>query len=359
MSILSKRFTDYVKISSPSEHEAVFAKHITKEAAKMSYKPRRDSFGNIYIDVKGDDKRSGALLLNAHIDTVKHDKPIKPIIKNGIITSDKKTILGADNKAGVAVIMELLKIIKEKPFPHPPIQVIFTVQEETGLKGSKNIRRNWIKAKSGYVLDGGDIDKIYYKAPSQYNLTAYIHGRSAHAGVHPECGINAIKVASEAVAKMKLGRIDFETTANIGIIEGGNATNIVPDKVFVKGEARSHNKAKLKAQLSNMQKALKKACKKHKARLELKIEKIYDSFSMSKNDVIIVKAKSALIRIGKRPILKLTGGGSDANNFNKMGIRTAIIGAGADHVHTSNERIAVSDLNLALKYLLEIIKSYA
>lgn len=318
-------------------------------------KPTRDKIGNIYAELEGDNKQSAPILLNAHIDTVAHDGKIKPRAKKSIITSDGRTILGADNKAGVAVIMEALKEIKEKRPRHPRLQIIFTVQEETGLVGAKALDRKMIFPKIGYVLDGGRIDTIYHKAPAQINITAEVIGRAAHAGVHPEDGINAICVASEAITKMKLGRIDFETTANIGIIRGGQATNIIPEKVFLKGEARSHDRAKLNKQIAHMRQALERACKKFKARVKITTETVYCSFSVNENDPVISVAKKVLASLGKKPRVILTGGGSDANIFNKMGIKAVIIGVGARHVHTSRERIATSDLELGVKYLLGVI----
>jgi len=315
-----------------------------------------DEIGNIFADVKGDDSKAPRLLLNAHLDTVGPGEKIKPKIRYGIITSDGKTILGADNKAGVAVIIEVLKSLKEEKISHGGIQVIFTVQEEIGLLGAQAIKKNWINADIGYVLDGGDVDTLYNKAPTQYNLTAEVIGRAAHAGVHPENGINAIKVASVAIAKMKLGRIDRETTANIGIIKGGTATNIVPDKVEIKGEARSHNIGKLRAQLKHMRKCLTQVCYKNKAQVKINIDNVYNSFSLDKDERVVKIAERSLLKIGIKPKIKLTGGGSDANIFNALGIPTLIIGVGADRVHTKNERIAVDELYSGAKFLLQIIK---
>ena len=251
---LLKRFLKYVKVTSLSKNESLFAGLLRKELKSLKISSRRDEIGNIFADVKG---RGPCILLNAHIDTVGPGENIKPQIRFGMINSDGRTILGADNKAGVAVIMELLQMLKEQKVPHNNLQVVFTVQEEIGLYGARAIKRGWLHADFGFVLDGGDIDTLYNRAPTQYNLTAEVTGKAAHAGIHPEQGINAITVASEAIAKMKLGRIDRETTANIGIIKGGTATNIVPEKVEIKGEVRSHNIAKLK----NSSSRCKNACR--------------------------------------------------------------------------------------------------
>ena len=339
-----------------SKNEKTFARFIRNELRSSGIKSYQDEIGNIFAEVKGDDNKAPHLLLNAHLDTVGPGEKIKPKIRYGIIISDGKTILGADNKAGIAVIIEVLKTIKKEKICHGNIQVVFTVQEEIGLLGAKAIKKNWLNADVGYVLDGGDVDTLYNKAPTQYNLTADIIGRAAHAGVHPEKGINAIKVASEAIAKMKLGRIDRETTANIGIIKGGTATNIVPDKVEIKGEARSHNIGKLKAQLKHMRRCLAQVCYKRKAQVKVNMDNIYNSFSLDKDEKVVKIAQRSLLKIGIKPKIKLTGGGSDANIFNALGIKTLIIGVGADRVHTKNERIAVDELYSGAKFLIEIIK---
>lgn len=335
-----------------------FSLFLANELKLLGCKVYRDKINNIYAYFKGNNKKGKTILLNAHIDTVTHDKKIRPrILHDGIICSYGDTILGADNKAGVAVILEVLKALKEEKAVYPNIQIIFTVQEEVGLLGARQIKKSKLKAKVGFVLDGGDIDTIYNAAPCQYNLYAEIFGRSAHAGVHPEDGVNAIKVASDAISKMKLGRIDFETTANIGIIEGGKATNIVPDRVLIKGEARSHNMKKLKNQVKHMKESLLSSCLKYKARLKIKFSKVYDSFLIKEEDDIVELTKKSLDNIGIKPKIAKTGGGSDANVFNELGIKTLIIGVGADKIHTNFENIKIKDLYDGARFLVKVVKN--
>ena len=345
-----------MKIPSLSRQERDFGKLIRQELKAIKIRSYQDEVGNIFADIKGDDKKAPRLLLNAHLDTVGPGEKIRPKIRYGIITSDGKTILAADNKAGVAVILEVLQALKEEKITHGDLQVIFTVQEEIGLLGARGIKKSWLQADLGYVLDGGDVDTLYYKAPTQYNLAAEVVGRAAHAGVHPEHGINAIQVAAEAVARMKLGRIDHETTANIGTIAGGTATNIVPEKVELKGEVRSHNRKKLKAQLKHMQRCLSRACFKNKARMRINVDNVYNSFSLDRDDKVLKLAQRALQNLKIKPRLKMTGGGSDANIFNELGIKSLIIGVGADRVHTKQERLPVDEFFNGAQFLLEIIK---
>ena len=222
---LIKSFKKLVCIDSLSLKEGKIIAVIERELRAIGLnpqivgKPDGAECGSLAVNLPGRGCKGPAILLNAHVDTVAPGNSVKPIEKKGYILSKDKTILGADNKAGVAAIIEILRVLKERKLTHPPLQVIFTIAEEIGLIGASTLDPKVLHAEYGIVVDGGDIDKIVDKAPSQINITAKIIGRSAHAGIHPEDGIHAIKAASEAVAKMKLGRIDKETTANIGIIK--------------------------------------------------------------------------------------------------------------------------------------------
>ncbi len=356
---LINTFKTLVQIDSHSLKEEQIIKYLQKELKKLGIKssltskPDKGEAGNLIANIPG---KGPVVMLNAHVDTVGHSRRIKPVEKKGYLVSGSNTILGADNKAGVAAILEILKTLKEKKLPHPALQIVFTVAEEIGLVGARVLPKSKLKAKFGLALDGGDINEIVNKAPSQFNLKATIIGKAAHAGIHPEDGINAIKIASEAITKMKLGRIDKETTANIGIIKGGRARNIIPDKVKIEGEARSHNKKKLVKQIKHMQKTLYQACKKHKAKLKIKLTKIYQSFEVKKTSKVIKLAVSVVKSAGIKPIVKQTGGGSDANVFNALGIPTIIIGVGADHVHTKKERLPIKDFIKGTEIIIKLLE---
>lgn len=361
---LVHRFIKYVKVDSLSKKEAKFSKLLKKELSGMGLRSFEDKAGshfkgdcgNLYAFVKGSVKGVPRILLNAHVDTVMPGENIRPKIRKGRIVSDGTTILGADNKAGVAVIMEVLETLKEKKLPHGDIDVLFTVAEEISLFGSKYVDKKFLRSQFGFVLDGGDVDKIINKAPSQDSLDIKITGRAAHAGVHPENGINAIKVASVAISNMRLGRIDHETTANIGIIKGGVATNIVPETVHIKGEARSHDIKKLRRQIDHMVKFLRNACAKYGAKLNCKVTHSYRAFEVPGDHDALVIAKRAAMDIGLKPTVQATGGGSDANIFASFGLPCLIIGVGADSVHTKKENIAVNDIVAGANFMLNIIK---
>jgi tripeptide aminopeptidase len=360
---LVDRFIRYVKIASLSRKEAKFSKLIRKELKGMGIRPIEDNAGrhiggdcgNIYAFVKGNVKGIPRMLLNAHIDTVMPGENIKPRIRKGRIFSDGTTVLGADNKAGVAVIIEVLKTLKEKKIPHGDIDVLFTVAEEMGLMGSKYVDRKFLRSRFGYVLDGGDVDRVINKAPSQDSIEIKITGRAAHAGVHPEKGINAIKVASSAISKMRIGRIDSETTANIGIITGGVATNIVPDTVIIKGEARSHDIRKLRRQTSHMGKILRKECARYGAKLSYRVTPSYRAFEVPVTHEALALLKRAAKNIKLNLKVRATGGGSDANIFSSFGLPCLIIGVGADSVHTKKENVSIDDMVKGAELVLNVI----
>lgn len=355
---LVSTFLELVQIDSPSGHEEEIAQHLAAELSGLGLTVERDTTGNVIGRLAGE---GPPILLSAHIDTVKPGRGVKPVINNGIITSDGATILGGDDKSGVAAILEVLRVLVERDLPPtklaPPLEVALTVSEEVGLIGAKGLDLTSLRAKEGIVLDsGGPIGVIVVAAPSQNRIKAVVHGKTAHAGVEPEKGINAIVVASEAIAAMPLGRIDAETTANVGRIQGGTATNIVPDRVEIACETRSHDERKLAAQVQAMTEALEAAADRHGATVEVVLERSYSNFKLSQEDGIVQRAVAAAKALGLTPALVPSGGGSDANVFNAGGIATINISAGMDKVHTTEERLAVDDLVKCAGFLLAILR---
>lgn len=359
---LINTFKKLVRIDSLSLKEGKIVRYLKKELKALGLRPYEAGFvkdgevGNLIVDMPARGIKSPRILINAHVDTVSPGIDIQPIEDRGYIISDGTTVLGADNKSGVTVILEILRILKKKKLPHPPLRVIFTVAEEIGLVGAKALPEKLLNADFGITLDGGDIDAIINQAPSQYNIAAIILGKAAHAGLRPEEGINAIKVAAKAITKMKIGRIDKETTANIGLIKGGKATNIVPDEVELKGEARSHDFRKLKKQVGHMEKVLLHTCAKAKAKIKLRVTQVYSSFEVKKTSLVMKLAVAAVKKAGIKPIIKRTGGGSDANIFNAAGIPTLIMGVGADQVHTTSERVAIDDMVKGARIILNLLE---
>jgi tripeptide aminopeptidase len=351
---LVQTFLELVAIDSPSGQEEAVGALLMQRFAALGGEVVRDEHGNVIARWPG--AGNDWLMLSAHMDTVGKDTGIRPQIRDGIIYSDGTTILGGDDKSGVAAIIEVLLSLREENLPHPPLEAVISVGEEVGLQGAKWLDKSKLRARQGYVLDsGGAIGSIVVSAPSQDSLRIVVRGKKAHAGSEPENGINAIRVASEAIAAMPLGRIDFETTANIGVIEGGTATNIVPDEVNIRGEARSRNSAKLDSQTAAMVHAFEDAAARHGARAEIAVVRSYNAYRFTPETPVVVRAAQAARRLGFEPTYRDSGGGADANIYAQAGIYCAVLSTGMDDVHTPQEHIAISDMVDAARLLQEIV----
>jgi len=360
-----KEFMDYVQIDSLTRKEGNFAEYIKKELEGLGLEVIVDNAGekigsntnNIIATLKGN-KDVEPIILCCHMDTVTPGEGIKPIIKNDVIYSDGTTILGGDNKAGIAAIIEALKVIREENLSHGDVEVVFTIAEEGGLNGSKNLDYSKIKSKLAFVLDsGGDPGQIIIQGPAQDKIDVKVKGKPAHAGVCPEEGISAIQVAASAINRMNLLRIDEDTTANIGIINGGKATNIVCPEVEIKAEARSLSNEKLDKQTAHMVECFKAAAKEFGAEVEIETSRAYGAFKIDENDRIVEIVKRACTNIGLKPFTDSTGGGSDTNILNVNGIKSVNLGIGERKPHTLEEHISIKDLVDTARLVLEIIKT--
>ncbi|MDD2331710.1 MAG: M20/M25/M40 family metallo-hydrolase [Candidatus Cloacimonetes bacterium] len=364
-------FCELVLLDSESRDERRMADRILQDLKALGAEVFEDdcaisnqgNAGNIFACFPGKVEKA-PLLFCAHLDTVVPGRGVKPVVSATRISSDGSTVLGSDDKSGVAQIILGIKAILDSKEEHAPIEVLFTVSEEIGLLGTKHFDSSRIKSALGYALDTQDIGEIVCGAPSQNSITIKITGKEAHAGVEPEKGINAIRVASEAIAAMPLGRIDFETTANMGVIQGGIATNIVPKEVFIKGEARSHNPQKLEQICKSISTAVGKAVEKHtvgndKATCEIKIHPEYKSFFIPESSPAIVLAARAMQKLGITPDIRKGGGGSDANILNKEDCPIVILGTGMQRYHTVHEYIEIADLEKGKALVSEIIRQYS
>ncbi len=308
------------------------------------------------------------MLLNAHMDTVEPGRDIKPILADGVFTSAGDTILGADDKSAIAIILEVLRIIKENSLPCPPIEALFTICEEIGLQGAKKLDFSMIDSRFGYTLDTNDTEGIVNKAPAAVLMKFTIFGQDAHAGINPEDGINAILLAAKAIASLEIGRMDNETTCNIGIIEGGLASNIVPASVTVTGEARSHSDEKLKVLVDNIVESFENAVKDYKEEHQIKEDELPQlEFSVTQDfprtDVphdhfVVLLAQRAAENLGRKMTTKRTGGGADANILFQKGIITGVLGTGMKSMHSTRESISLADMVKTCELLLEIIRIY-
>ena len=363
---LIESFMELVRIDSISREERNLATFLIKKLEDLGLEIKVDQAGekvksdsgNIIARLKGSVKKATPIMFSAHMDTVVPGKNIKPICDGEKIVSDGKTILGADDKAAIAALLEALHIIKEHNIPCGDIEIVFSICEEIGLQGAKNLDISSLNARMAFVLDcGGQVGEIINAAPSQNSLKIIIHGKAAHAGSNPEEGINAIQVAGFVLSRMKLGRIDEETTTNIGIISGGKATNIVPDKVTLEGEVRSRNEEKLEKYTEQLKKIAEDTAQEFKAKAEVKTNREYYCYNLSTDDRVVKIAMKAARDIGLQPELHPSGGGSDANVFNKKGFPSVDLAIGMEKVHTVNEYILVKSLKNTVKYVLSIINT--
>lgn len=296
------------------------------------------------------------LLLCAHLDTVEPTPNLTTRYEDDRLTSDGTTILGADDRAGVAAILETVRRVCEERIPHPPLEMLFTVAEEVGLMGSQVFDYSVLNARFGFVPDStGLVGRIVTRGPAQQQLDVAVHGTAAHAGMDPERGVNAIAAASRAIARMRQGRIDEETTANIGVIQGGKATNIVPDLVRVTGEARSRDPLKLVTQTEHMRDCFHEEAAAMGGRAEVEIRDVYPAFHLTDASLAVQLAAQALRDCGVEPTCVATGGGSDANFINKHGIDTVILSAGYEHPHCHDESIAPEQLVLLADVMTRIV----
>lgn len=359
-------FFELVKIKCSTREEREVADVLKARLAELGLEVTEDNVGekiggncgNVLAYKKGTLQDAPTLMLSAHMDCVEPCGGVEPQLKDGVITSVGDTILGADDKAGVVAILEALRVVNEQSIPHGPVQVVFTVAEEGGLNGAKAMDASLLKADFGYALDSsGAPGEVITMAPGQNSIIAKIHGKKAHAGVAPEEGVNAIVVAGKAFAKMQVGRIDSETTSNVGIISGGVATNIVPDLVEVKCEARSRNMEKLEVQTLHMKETFEQVAEANGARAEVKVNKAYGPYVLLESDPVVTLAVQAAKSIGLTPAVKATGGGSDANFFNNYGVPTAVLGVGMSKVHTTDEYIKEIDLYNSAELVTALIKT--
>jgi tripeptide aminopeptidase len=362
---LINEFMELVQIDSETKHEAEIARVLTDKFIKLGLDVMEDDSkeqtghgaGNLICTLKGSKEDADPIYFTSHMDTVVPGKGIKPIMKDGFITSDGSTILGADDKAGIAAMLEAIRIIKEDDIAHGDIQFIITAGEESGLVGAKALDASLINAKYGYALDSnGKVGEIIVAAPTQAKLWTVMKGKTAHAGLAPEKGVSAITLAAKAIAKMPLGRIDEETTANIGRFEGGKQTNIVADHVEILAEARSLDPDKMKKQVQKMKEAYEQTAESYGGSAEVTVKLMYPGYKQESGDHLVEVARKAANSIGRESKLVKSGGGSDANIIAGHGIPTVNLAVGYEEIHTTNERMPVEELVKITELVTEIIK---
>jgi tripeptide aminopeptidase len=365
---LAQRFKDFVEIDSLSRQEKDVAlaleNILTTMGATVCYDNAKEQVGgncsNLVAKFEGI-VDAEPMFLSGHMDTVGPGNNIKVRFEEGVFRSDGTTILGADDKSALAIILEVMDVILENKLDYPPVEIVFTICEEIGLLGAKHFDLGLIDSKFGYVLDSTDTQGIVTKAPGANKIAIKIYGKAAHAGSNPENGINAIFVASRAISALKLGRIDEETTCNLGTIKGGIATNIIPEFVEIHGEVRSHDVEKLKTVTDNIVNAFYTAAKEFQKdselpRIDAVVENDFTQTNIPEDHIAIKLARKAAKNLGINLESKTIGGGADANVFFGKGIVAGVLGTGMTDVHTVNESIAIKDMEAAARLVLEILK---
>jgi tripeptide aminopeptidase len=370
---IKEHLLEIVQIDSVSGREGRLARRLKSELEALGARVEIDNAGekvggdtgNVIARFPGTLPDAPPLFLCAHMDTVVPGEGVKPVIDGDIIRTDGTTVLGGDDKSGISVVLEVVRTMQEKKIGYCPLEVVFTICEEVGLLGAKHLDTSRLRSKYGLVLDSDDIGYLFTKAPSANHMEFTIYGLEAHAGVCPERGISAIRIAADGISTMRLGRIDYETTANIGIIEGGMATNIIPNMVKLKAEARSHSDAKLEVQTKHMQQCLESAATRQRleiegkvyiGRVESKITREYDSMNVSDDARIVKLVKQAARNLGQQVQTLATGGGCDANVLNKKGLSVANLGTGMQEIHTVNEWLDVKEMYKSAEIVLEIVR---
>ncbi|WNS74147.1 tripeptidase T [Bacillus sp. DTU_2020_1000418_1_SI_GHA_SEK_038] len=365
---LLNEFLELVQIDSETKYEAKIAKVLKQKFSDLGVEVFEDDTiaqtghgaGNLICTLPGTKEGVDIIYFTSHMDTVVPAKGVKPSIKDGYVVTDGTTILGADDKTGLAVMLEVIKILKEQSIPHGTIQFIITVGEESGLVGAKALDSSLLKAKYGYALDSdGKVGNIIVAAPTQAKVNATIHGKTAHAGVAPEKGVSAITIAAKAISRMPLGRIDEETTANIGRFEGGTQTNIVCDRVDIFAEARSLVNEKMEEQVRKMKEAFESAAEEMGGKANVEIKVMYPGFKFSEGDHVVEVARKAAAKIGRSCELLKSGGGSDANVIAGFGIPTVNLAVGYEEIHTTNERMPIEELYKLAEMVIAIVEEVA
>jgi len=361
------QFLELLRIDSPPLKEGQVAQYLRRELQGMGFSCVVDDAaealggetGNL-IAYKPGRVDAQCLMLSAHMDTVQPTTGLEPVVEDGVVRSGGDTILGADDKASIAVILEAVRALEEDGAARGPLEIVLSVAEEVGLRGARAMNLSLLKSKFGYVLDSGKpAGGLITSAPSHDLLTVRIRGKAAHAGAQPEAGVSAIQAAALAIAGMRLGRIDDETTANVGTIQGGQATNIIPDFVEIRAEARSRNASKLQAQVQHMLDCFQQGAAKVGASVDTAVEHAYSMYHVPDSDPLVQWAFQAGRSVGLSPSTRPGGGGSDANVFNANGIRAVVLGVGYEDVHSTSERIAVEDMVNAAEMVYELVLTAA
>lgn len=379
---LAATFIQLCEIDSPSRQERKVADFLVKTFEELratgivedrSRAQTGSDCGNLVVTFAGKGKGASqpAILFACHMDTVEPGCGVEVRRNGDLFTSRGDTVLGGDDKSGIAAVIELVRILRENDLDHVPLELLFTTCEETGLLGAKALDRSLLSAGFGYALDSTGIDRVIVGAPAANKLTIQVHGIAAHAGLHPEQGVSALCLTATAITNLRLGRLDEESTANFGIIHGGVATNIIPDHITIEGEVRSHSPARLTEHTEEIKRTFQQVvecwplppsmapaafghpcpsplppCPEPETlpAVEIQVHPEYPAMRLALDAPVIARVREAGRRLGRELAFQVAGGGSDANIFTSFGLPTAIIATGMNKVHTTDECLDLKDL---------------
>ena len=369
---LQDTFQTLCRIESPSGHERACADWVTRELGSLGIEVHEDDAGpragseagNLLARIPG---RAGAggdgggILLCAHLDTVPLTAPVEPVLVDGRWENANEGILGADNKTAVAILVELARRLQSAPdLPLVPVELLFTVCEEVSLRGSKEFDVARLQSHFGYVFDHATpVGEIVLASPTHYRIEAELRGRAAHAGVRPEEGRSAIAAAARAIAAMRLGRIDPESTANVGTIAGGTSINVVPERCRIEAETRSLDEAKVQQLATEMIDHLQDAANATECDLDVTVERTFTGYRTRPKAAQVELAERALRTCGYEPKHIVTGGASDANSFEAAGFPCTNLADGTERNHQPDERVNVAALEGMFDVAIALVEGAA
>lgn len=382
---LARTFVQLCEIDSPSRKEKRVADYLTRTFRELgaasivedrSAEQTGSDCGNLIIRFAGNRPAREAIFFACHMDTVEPGCGVKVVRDGDIFSSRGDTVLGSDDKSGIAALIELIRMVQENRIDHGPLELLFTTCEEIGLLGAKALDRDALKAAYGYALDSTGIDRVITGAPAANKLKIEVHGIAAHAGLHPEQGVSALCMTAKAISSLRWGRLDEESTANLGLIHGGVATNIIPDHITLEGEVRSHSLHKLAAHTTEIKRTFQRiiegwplpaslapavsghpcpAAPTPAPSVTITVQLDYPAMRLEPADPVLARVSEAGRNLGRPLDFQIAGGGSDANIFNSFGLPTAIIATGMDKVHTTDERLDLQDLIRLTELLLALV----
>jgi tripeptide aminopeptidase len=361
---LNETFSTLCRIESPSGNERACADWITRELQEMGLEVSEDdagprvgsNAGNLLTRIGGPNRRT--ILICSHMDTVPLAAPVEPVLVDGGWENACDGILGADNKAAVAVALELARRLTEAGEPAPvSVELLFTVCEEVALRGAKAFDVARLDSEFGYVFDHATaIGEIVLASPTYYRITAEVRGRAAHAGIRPEDGRSAIAAAAKGIAAMDLGRLDAQTTANVGLVAGGSNANVVPERCQVVAEARSLDQERAEAVITEMVDHLQDGADSTECDLDVEVERMFEGYRTRQTEPSVGLAEAALRDCGYEPKHIATGGGSDANAFQAAGLACTNLANGTERNHQPDERVSVDALEGMLEVAIALVE---